>query len=117
MAALETVADYLAQARSLLQDLVPPYRYVDDDLVNFLNLGMLEMNKMRPDLMLATPTSVPSYSTSSPTTSVAIDQQYRVAILYYMVGQAQLRDAEDVSDSRALALLTNFSNQLLSNGA
>ena len=117
MAALETVADYLSQARSLLQDLVEPYRYRDSELVGFLNLGLLEMRKLRPDLMLATPTSVPSYSSSSPTTSVAVDVQYRVALLYYTVGQAQLRDAEDVSDQRALAMLTNFAAQLLSNGA
>lgn len=117
MAALETVADYLAQARSLLQDMVLPYRYPDSDIVGFLNLGLLEIRKLRPDLMLATPTNIPSYSASSPSTVVAIDPQYRVALLYYTIGQAQLRDSEDVSDSRALALLSNFTAQLLSNGA
>lgn len=117
MAALETVADYLAQARSLLQDMVAPYRYADTDVVNFLNLGLLQIRKLRPDLMLATPNSVPSYTAASPSATVALDPQYRVALLYYIVGQAQLRDAEDVSDSRALAMMTNFTTQLLTNGA
>ena len=117
MAALETVADYLAQARSLLQDLVAPYRYSDSELVDYLNMGLLEVRKLRPDLMLATPTNVPSYSAFAQATSVAMDPQYRVALLYFTAGQAQLRDQEEVSDARALAFITNFTNQLLANGA
>lgn len=116
MATLETVADYLSQARSLLQDAVAPYRYPDSDIVGYLNMGLLQVRKIRPDLMLATPTDIPSYSASTPAAVVAMDPQYRVALLYYMVGQAQLRDMEEVSDSRALAMLTNFTTQLQTNG-
>lgn len=117
MAALETVADYLTQARSLLQDAVAPYRFPDADLIEYLNMGLLEVRKLRPDLMLATPTNIPSYSAASPATVVDMDPQYRVALLYFTVGQAQLRDQEEVSDARALAFITNFTTQLLANGA
>jgi len=117
MAALATVADYLAQARSMLQDAVAPYRYPDADIVANLNLGLLEIRKLRPDLMLATPSSVPSYSEASPSTAVALDQQYRMSLLYYTVGQTQLRDVEETNDARASALLAKFTAQLMSNGA
>lgn len=117
MAALETVADYLSHARSLLQDAVEPYRYPDDDVVENLNLGLLEIRKLRPDLMLSTPSNVPSYSASSPTTTVAIDQQYRMPLLYYTVGQTQLRDVEETNDARASSLLAKFTAMMMSNGA
>lgn len=117
MAALVTVADYIAQARSLLQDAVEPYRYPDADIVGNLNLGLLEIRKLRPDLMIRTPSNVPSYSAASPSTTVALDQQYRMPLLYYTVGQTQLRDVEETNDARASSLLAKFTAQLMTNGA
>jgi hypothetical protein len=47
-------------------------------------------------------------------TPVVLDQQYRVAVIYYIVGHAQLRDEEDTQDQRAAALLGKFQSQMLS---
>ncbi len=118
MPALDTVADYIADARVLLQDTVEPYRYSSVELVENLNLGLLEMRRLRPDLMAATfRASIPKYSIATPNTAVVCDVQYRMALLYYVCGQAQLRDAEDVQDARSLAFLNRFTAQMLTLGA
>ena len=40
--ALDTVADYIHDARVLLQDEVAPYRYSDTQLVTSLNYAFME---------------------------------------------------------------------------
>lgn len=114
MAALETVSDYISQARVLLMDAIPDYRYSDDELVTNLNMGLLEMRRLRPELMRSYfRSSIPSYSASSPSTAVAVDVQYRVALLYYICGMAQLRDDENTQDARATVFLNKFTAQML----
>lgn len=113
--ALETVADYIRDARVLLQDTVADYRYSDPELVEALNLGLLEMRRLRSDLLRSYfRTSIPSFSSSAMTAVVPMDQQYRVALLYYICGQAQLRDDEDTQGARATAFLNKFVAQMLS---
>lgn len=112
--ALDTVQDYVNGARVLLQDADAPYRYPDADLVAALSYAMLEARKLRPDLFLGS-SSVPSYPTND-TTAVNIDEQYRVAVLYYIVGQAQLRDDETTQDTRAAAFLAKFTSALTALG-
>lgn len=111
VAALATVQDYLTAARVLLQDQVVPYRYSDAELVEALNEALLESRRLRPDFYIGT--TVPSYSASSLGTAVAIDQQYRVPFMYFIVGRAQLRDDEDTQDARAAAFLTKFTSTLV----
>lgn len=116
--ALDTVADYIAHARVLLQDTVSDYRYSDAELVDNLNMGLLEMRRLRPDLMIASfGTTIPLYSELSTGTAVACDPQYRPALLYYICGQAQLRDDEATTDSRATVFLNKFTAQMLTIGA
>lgn len=109
---LDTVADYVREARTLLQDQVAPYRYTDPELVSALNLAILSARKLRSDLFLGVAT-LPSF-TAVDTTAFVMDHQYRVAFLYFMVGHAQLRDEEDTQDSRAAAFKGMFASQLLS---
>lgn len=110
--ALDTVADYVAGARILLQDKVVPYRYADADLVFALNLAMLEARKLRPDLFVGRTSAIPSFSAND-TTAVVFEPMYRTAALYYVVGHAQLRDEEDTVDARAASFLGKFTSQLL----
>lgn len=114
MAALSTVQDYVTAARVLLQDTVAPYRYSDAELTAGLNFAILDARRIRPDLFLSL-SALESFSTVN-TTTVTIDEQYRVAFLYYIVGHAQLRDDEAEQDARAGAFLTRFS-KILTAGA
>ena len=110
--ALLTVADFVARARVLLQDTIEEYRYSDAELVASLNEALLESRRLRPDFFLNR--TVPSYDSGSPATEVEIDEQYKVSFVYYMVGNAHLRDEEDTQDQRATAFLNKFVSQLQS---
>lgn len=111
--AVGTVSELVAAARTLLQDTVEPYRYADSLLLQGLNLSLLEARRIRPDMFLTAPSAVSSYSTVD-ATSVDIDQQYRSAVLYYMVGHVQLTDNEDAQDQRSVSFLNKFLGQLTS---
>lgn len=124
---LSTVANYVADARTLLQDTVQPYRYPDADLVEALNMAWLEASRLRPDLVLdakyqgflprrqpAPTNDAPSFSVADMTVSAQVPQPYRQTFLYFIVGEAQLRDTEDTQDSRASAFMSKFIQQLLS---
>lgn len=110
--ALGTVSDMIRQARVLLQDTVEEYRYSDQTLMDNINRGLLEARRLRPELMRS------YFSTGTPevtatTDDVPIDEQYRVALLYYVVGQAQLEDDENTQDARATVFIQKFLAQML----
>lgn len=112
--ALDTVQDYIDRARVLLLDQVQPYRYPTEDLVENLNMGILEARKLRPDVLQSyLRTTLPDFSVSDLNAAVNVDPQYRVAFVYYICGHAQLRDDENVQDSRAVTFLNKFTSQML----
>lgn len=111
MAMLDTVADYVREARTLLQDQVPTYRYSDAELLSALNMGVLTARRLRPDLFIDVD-PLP-YFTAVDTTEFDMDEQYRLPFVYYMVGHAQLRDEEDTQDQRASAFIGKFTQQML----
>jgi hypothetical protein len=119
MPALETVGQYLEEARRLLQDEYTPYRYPDEDLVDAMNIGLMEARRLRPDLFLPLfdipwfdPTkTAPGTDLAKP---VTLDPMYRGTLVYYVVGRIQLRDDEPTVDQRAAGLLQKFTAQLLS---
>ena len=115
MPALETVGQYMEEARRLLQDEISPYRYPDDDLVDSLNIGLMEARRLRADLFLPLfdiPWTDPS-GTIDEDTPITMDPMYRQSLVYYMVGRMQLRDDEPTADQRAASLMTKFTAQLL----
>lgn len=110
--ALATVQDMVTRTRTLLQDTVAPYRYSDDVIVAALNMGVMEARRLRPDILRSSlRSSVPQFELSDDFT---IDDMYKPAFVYYMVGYVQMIDEEDVSDQRAAAFLNKFTSQLLS---
>ncbi len=109
--ALEVVSDYVSAASIYLQDEVQPYRYSDASIVLALSMAVMESRRLRPDLWINL--ALPSYTVSD-TTAVPIDPMYRQAIFYYILGQVQLRDDEESSDSRAAAFIGMFNAKLTS---
>jgi hypothetical protein len=108
--ALETVAKYITAARVLLQDTKnTPYRYPDADLLAALSEAFPEAKKLRPDLFIVTP--LQDFAVNDATV-VTFDPMYRTALVYYMVGRAQLRDDEETQDQRAAAFLSMFTAKL-----
>lgn len=115
MAGLATVQDYITESRRLLQDIAAPFRYPDADLLEALNIGLMEARRLRADLFLPL-YDVPLF-TAVNSNPVTFDTMYRSALVYYIVGRAQLRDDEQTQDARAASLLTKFTAQMLNIGA
>jgi hypothetical protein len=112
---LSTVADYVADARTLLQDVIPPYRYDDPSLLVALNVTLLEARRLRADLFvfnLETQGQTQSF-TEVDDTYVAIEPQFRLAILHGLCAHALERDQEDVQDVRASSLMAQFNAGLV----
>lgn len=115
--ALVTIEDYITEVRDLLQDTVDsPYRYDNAALIRALNNGLLEIRRIRPDLMINyfDEGEIPQFETddSELEEDVPLDQMYRSALVYYIAGRAQLRDEENTQDARAAMFLNKFVNQL-----
>jgi hypothetical protein len=111
---LSTVAEYVAKARELLQDKTAPYRYTDAELKGSLGMALYEARRLRPDLFIGT-NGIPQDVdlNSGDATVVTMDQQYRMQLVYYIVGDARMRDEEEGSDQLAAAYKKTFSAQLL----
>lgn len=111
---LDTVEDYISDARVLLLDQVAPYRYDDPSLITALNVTLLEARRLRADLFVFNDRQggrVPHYATND-NTKVPIEEQFRLGILHGVVGHAIERDQEDVQDARAVSFLNIMSNIL-----
>lgn len=92
--ALDTVGDYVGEARRLLQDTRTPYRYSDADMTRALGLGLLETARVRADLFITTP--VPNIIEGTPlNTTITFPGMYRPSLLNWLVGHMKLRDEEE----------------------
>ena len=109
--ALQTVEDYLGEARTLLQDIVPPYRYDDDSLVSALNLAMFETRRLREDLF-AFYRYTPQFDAGDQQVSVPLEERFREALLFQTCAHALMRDQEDIQDARA-AQFAGAANSIL----
>jgi len=110
--ALDTVADYVTQGRVLLQDTFgAAYRYSDLDFVQGINLGLIRARLLRADLFIKTNGVVPYFDAMNDA-PVPFEPMYREGLLNFVVGQVQLRDAEDTTDERAAAMKNAFVTQL-----
>lgn len=120
------VGDYINDVRTLLQDRLQPFRYSTHSLVRALNTVLLEVRRIRPDLMIAYLDEVPSYhwdgsedqtieeDKTNPTwvQLVPLEQQFRQAIVHGITGHAFARDQEDIQDERATGFIMTFENML-----
>jgi len=110
-----TVADYIADARTILQDLVPDYRYDDPSMLAALNAAMLEARRIKPELFVynwEVEGQVQAFKAVDET-YVDIEPQFRLAIVHGLIGHALERDQEDYQDQRATAFLAMFTQGLV----
>jgi hypothetical protein len=106
-----TVADYMEDARTLLQDEVPGYRYDESSMLRALNAALLETRRQRADLFVYNRKvrgQVQSF-TAVDDTYVEMEPSFRLGLLYRLCGHALARDQEDVQDIRATAFF-NLAN-------
>jgi hypothetical protein len=122
-----TVSDYVSAVRSLLQDLIVPERYADQDIINALNNCIAEISRIRPDLFLDLKyqtrllsgdlrDGVPAlYATTdiAAGTVVPIPSNYFLPVQWYASGFLQLYDVTDTQDQRAAAFLERAKSMLM----
>lgn len=109
---LETVSDYVTDIRTLLQDVVQPYRYDDPSLLTAFNVTLLEARRIRADLFVYTHhDKVPAFQTVD-NTQVDIEPSFRLAFVYGAASHALARDQEDVQDARASSFMDTFREML-----
>lgn len=111
--ALDTVTNYVTDARVQLQDQVLPYRYDDDSLVTCLNVALLETSRVRPDLFAFHYCDCVPQFTKVDATKVRLDQKFRLGVLYFMCAHAMTRDQEDIQDERASEFTNYFDSIML----
>jgi hypothetical protein len=107
---LNTVADYIADARTLLQDTIPEYRYDDQSLLMAFNVTLLDARRLRADLFvykLGVRGQVQSFTTVDDT-KVDMEGPFRLPLVYGLCGHALARDQEDVQDARSSSFLSMF---------
>lgn len=115
---LETVSDYLSDARTLLQDTIQPYRYDDPSLLVAFNTTILEARRLRPDLFVFRHgcDNVPSFNAND-NEEFHMEPPFRLAFVYGIVAHALMRDQEDIEDSRASTFMEAFNSMLIGSGA
>lgn len=113
---LETVKDYIEDARTLLLDRIEPFRYSDISLLVGLNLALLEGRRIRPDLFVyKNALRVPKYTAISGD-EVPIEEQFRLGFVYGLCAHALVRDQEDVQDARSNLFMQTFHDILVGPG-
>jgi hypothetical protein len=112
-----SVGDLLEIIRTLLQDTDTSsgeYRYSSDSIVANINMGLIEMYRIRPDIFLENNFKIPVFNDADLSTALIIEQQFVPSLIYYAVGMCQLRDDEPTQDQRASSFIAKFSSTLAS---
>lgn len=102
----------VSKARQILQDTVADYRFTDSDLVGYINTAILEAYRIRPDLFIGLDMVVPTVTTGSVGTPLALEASYETAFVLMVVGLAELREDQFTQDGRAAMALSRFSQML-----
>lgn len=112
---MQVVQDYISAARTLMQDTTAAPRYSDEQFKLALDLAFDEAYRIRPDFFIQV--TVPTFAGAPTSTAVPVPKGYQAAFLYYIVGNVQLQDQEETTDSRASTFLQKFVAQLLNTAA
>lgn len=108
--------DVVGQIRELVQDTdaSAAFRYTTSSIVKNINMGLMEMYRIRPDIFLKLNFAIPTYDSAFPDALLTIEQQFIPSLIYYATGLTQLRDDEGTQDARASAFLAKFTSMLVS---
>ena len=109
---LHSVQDMVDATRALLLDKTPPYRYDDTALTLALNIALLEMKRLRPDMFAHKYRQSPTQYAAPSGEEICVEEQFRPSLLFGIAAYVLLRDEEDVQDARANTFLARFESML-----
>ena len=91
-----------------------PYRHSDAKLLRYVNLGLAEARRIRPDLFLPSVfVTTYVYTTDDLAQPFPLTYGYEMALIEYVSGYVSIEEDEYVAEGRAAALLQRYSNKLL----
>lgn len=105
------VSAILIDVRDLLHDSVVPYRWETADLESYVTFAVREARRLRPDLFMGTFAEELTDLTSAST--FPMPSEYAPIVSEYVVSRATMRDDSSNDDSRAVAMLKLYRDQLL----
>lgn len=111
--ALETVKDYIDDARVLLLDKTAPYRYDDPSLLVAFNVALMEAQRLRADLFMLHYNSQAPFFSQVDTTPFHFERPFRLGIVFGLLAHAIQRDQEDVQDARAATFMQGMHDILI----
>lgn len=126
--ATKTIDTFFTEVRQILNDTQVPYRYAVQDLLNFLNTGLRETYRYRPDAFIGNFTTgvlssnlCPTYYTTdlglTPATVFPLDDRlFYGPLVFYVTGRAEIEDDEFADNNRAMTLMQAYRNMLISEG-
>lgn len=113
----KSIDDALTDARVILNDAAGD-RYTDDDLVSDLNSAISMTKMLRPDTFKLGE-ALPEFTTADleqiPATDFPLPEIFYQSFVYYLAGNAELRDDEFAVDNRAMTLLAAYRRNLTGN--
>jgi len=115
----KTIADLIAEAREMLNDVTPisgDPRYEDVELIHALNDALMQLRSKRPDAWLGygLRKAIPQFGTNNTDLFFPVDEvQFYPACLFYVVGRAELSEDTFSDDGRAVTLMNKFITQIL----
>jgi hypothetical protein len=113
-----TIGGLITEARMLLNDEIPisgAPRYADNELTSALNDAMIQVRAKRPDAFLRYGLRVPPPLYALPADNGSlfpIEDQFYPAVIFYVVGRAELTEDTFADDGRAVTLMSKFVSQL-----
>lgn len=114
----KSIDDALTDARVILND-TDGDRYTDDQLVSDLNNALSMTKMLRPDVFKLGE-ALPEFTSADlgvlPTpTDFPLPEIFYQSFVYYLAGNAELRDDEFAVDNRAMTLLSAYRRNLTGN--
>ncbi len=110
-----TLAAVIKQVRYQMQDEdASNYRYTDERLVDTLNMALLDVWRLRPDLFLAAGWKLTEYTVAnlSDSTMLPIDDIYFSTVVKLIVGYVELENDSVTPDGKAATMLSTARAEL-----
>ena len=105
-----TIGDVIIDARVILNDSAGD-RYTDDQLISDFNNAITQTKTLRPDAFILGE-ALPEYTSADLALNFPLPYIFLQSFVYYLAGNAELRDDEFAVDNRAMTLLTAFRRDL-----
>lgn len=110
----KSIDDALADARVILNDEAGD-RYTDAELISDLNSAISQTKGLRPDAFILGE-AIPEFTIADlglgTPTDFPLPEIFYQSFVYYLAGNAELRDDEFAVDNRAMTLLSAYRRNL-----